>query len=137
MYTITRLSIVFMILLLAGCASTNEFDDPTNQHIRIDDGLFYIREVAAGRVFESTEKVKLDWEYKATELCGGKFETMIYQNGEHHYMVTDAETLFLPFITMAGAPRVEGVVRCENSPFNTAQATKVLVREMYLLQEKP
>ncbi|WP_444922139.1 hypothetical protein ACJJID_07385 [Microbulbifer sp. CnH-101-G] len=132
-----RILLAFFLVSLTGCASTNEFDGPNNHHIRIDDGLFYIREVAAGRVFESSDKVKVDWEYKASELCGGKFETMIYQDGEHHYMVTDIETLFLPLITMTGAPRVEGVVRCENSPFSTTQATEVLVREMYLLTEKP
>ncbi|GAA5444900.1 hypothetical protein Misp06_03092 [Microbulbifer sp. NBRC 101763] len=132
-----RASTIVIILLLSGCASTNEFDGHNNHHIRIDDGLFYVREVAAGRVFENSKKVKLDWESKAAGLCGGKFEKMIYQDGEHHYMVTDAETFFLPFVTMAGAPRIEGVVRCESSPYTTAQATEVLVREMYLLPERP
>ncbi|WP_413663585.1 hypothetical protein ACG1BZ_21350 [Microbulbifer sp. CNSA002] len=126
-----------LTFLIIGCASTNEFDDQNNHHIKIDEGLFYIREVAAGRVFENAEKVQQDWEAKTTELCSGKFEKMIYQDGEHHYMVTDAETFFLPLVTMAGAPRVEGVVRCESSPLNTQQATEVLVRELYLLPKEP
>jgi hypothetical protein len=128
--------IALFLFLVVGC-TTNEFDRHDNHTIKIEEGLFFIREVAAGRVFEDIDKVESDWKSKAQNLCAGDYEPMIYQNGEQRYLHDSAMAFFLPVSSWVGAPRIEGVVRCSNSPLSAEESTEILLHEFYLLPNKP
>lgn len=131
--------IVIFILVLIGCASSgsNEFDAYENAYIKIDEGLFYIKEVAFGREFESSRKVKLDWENKASDLCRGKYESLIYQDIQDNYLKDQALHDYFPFLPMGSAPVSEGVVLCNNSPYDKDQAKEILIRELYIIKQLP
>jgi len=130
----SRVLIILLSLLIVSCASQKSDFEGTNDFSKpIADGLYYLREGAAGRYFESSKEVKTNWKIKAKEICRGEFEALIYQDSEHNYMITDPETFFLPVWAQGPSPVADGVIHCTSSTLTKEQATQVLIDEFYIL----
>lgn len=141
MNCINRLAIYLFVSLVAGCATSKVDIDPTTDYVeQIDNGLYFIREGADGRIFESGETVQLNWEKKATEQCNGSnFETLVYQDFHHRHMFSESQRYFLPplYLWYKSSPKpvINSVVHCEGSSLTTDQAVQKLKDDYYILPE--
>lgn len=133
---------IVCLLLLASCAGRyhNDFDQAKDFTRKIDDGLWFIREVTPGIFRPDDDRARKNWKKKASELCQGSgYKSLLLEGGQARF--TAFNVFFaggLPTVLPEerSRPVVDGVVLCGSSPLTEQRAIQILKDKMYILPQQ-
>lgn len=128
-------------LILAGCVHKPQSDfDRAESFVKpISTGLYFLREVDSGGLWENKESTSVEWDKSALAICPSGYKVLLLNDDALSYQGLSFSYMGSFVMASPGTknlPVIDGVVLCNSSPISEKDARQVLVDEYYIVPQK-